>query len=239
MSLLTGLQGYWKLDESSGNAADQVNGNTLTNNNTVTYSVGVINNGANFVRASSKYLTRVNGSVVGLNTITGNLTIAGWMKASSLPALNASYGLLMDYNNGGYALYFTNDSGTYNLKSILYGNIGTHVITSAWTPSLSTWYHVALTFNTSGSNNLKFYVNGSQQGSTQTDSNTALLSADGTFALGAHGSGVNFLDGSLDEWGVWSAELTSSQISQLYNSGAGLSYPFPSVSTNSNFLSFM
>ena len=58
MSLTTNIVAYWKFDESSGNAMDSTgNGNTLTNVNTVTYSAGKINNGANFVAASSQYFS--------------------------------------------------------------------------------------------------------------------------------------------------------------------------------------
>src|SRR5205807_557155 len=54
---------YWKFDEANSTAADSTgNGNTLTNNNTVTYSGGKINNGANLVAASSQYFSITNAS---------------------------------------------------------------------------------------------------------------------------------------------------------------------------------
>jgi len=232
------IVGYWPLDESSGVAHDSTpDGNNLTNNNTVTYAAGKINNGANFVRASSQYLSEPNASEVGLK-ITGNLTVAGWVKFATLPASNNYYGLLNNYqNNGGYGFYFANLSGTYSLQSQLYGNVNQGAVqTVAWTPSVNTWYYVALTYNTSGSNNVKFYVNGVQQGTTQTDTDTALIASDGIFALGAHGSGVNFLNGSLDEWGVWNRELSPTEISQLYNGGNGLAYgAFSALSTTTTY----
>ena len=60
MALTDNLVSYWKLDESSGNAADSVGSNTLTNTNTVTYSAGKINNGADFERDSAQYFSNLN-----------------------------------------------------------------------------------------------------------------------------------------------------------------------------------
>lgn len=53
MSLSTNLISYWKLDETSGNAVDSVGSNTLTNNNSVSFSTALINNGANFGTANT------------------------------------------------------------------------------------------------------------------------------------------------------------------------------------------
>ena len=53
-SLLNGLVSYWKLDETSGNAVDNIGGNTGVNTN-VTYAAGKINNGAVF--NGTAYLT--------------------------------------------------------------------------------------------------------------------------------------------------------------------------------------
>jgi hypothetical protein len=42
-------------------------------------------------------------------------------------------------------------------------------------------------------------------------------------------------DGMIDEIGVWSRALTSGEVTQLYNSGAGLQYPFTSNNTSAFF----
>ena len=55
MALTDNLVSYWKLDESSGNAADSVGSNTLTNTGTATYAAGKINNGV-VVNGSSQRL---------------------------------------------------------------------------------------------------------------------------------------------------------------------------------------
>ena len=67
MAILDNIRAAYKLDESSGNAADSSgNGNTLTNNGTVTYVTGKINNAALFDNTTSKNLD-----------FAGNLGFAG------------------------------------------------------------------------------------------------------------------------------------------------------------------
>ena len=81
MSLLTNLISYWKLDESSGNAADSQGSETLTNNATITYSAGALNNAANLASASSQYFSRASNA----NLQTGDIdyTISCWIKLAS------------------------------------------------------------------------------------------------------------------------------------------------------------
>ena len=53
-----------------------------------------------------------------------------------------------------------------------------------WTPSLNTWYHVAVTFN---AGSVTFYVNGVQQGTTQTAAVSSLNQSDtNSFFAGAY-----------------------------------------------------
>jgi len=42
--------------------------------------------------------------------------------------------------------------------------------------------------------------------------------------IGAHATGVNNWDGTIDEFAIWERALTDLEISQLYNSGTGLNY---------------
>ena len=48
-----------------------------------------------------------------------------------------------------------------------------------------------------------------------------------TFSMGDLGtSGYYYLDGALDMVGLWSRRLIADELTSLYNSGAGLDYPF-------------
>ncbi len=49
------------------------------------------------------------------------------------------------------------------------------------------------------------------------------------------GVGGDVIDGRMDDWSMWSRALSAAEISQLYNSGIGLQYPF----TVSSFFPWM
>lgn len=235
MALGDNLVSYWKLDESSGNAADATpTGNTLTNNNVVSYASAVINNGAFMARASHQCLSITNASQTGLN-ITGDMTVAGWVNYASLPGSGMEYPFAVKIfggsaNNRQYNYTFKNNAGTLQLQAGLNptssGSGGFTILkTVDWTPSTSTWYHIAYVF-TNSAGSVDFYVNGAQQGTTQTGYGSGIFSGDSTFLLGSDDPTDENIDGAIDEVGVWSRSLSSSEINQLYNGGIGLTYPF-------------
>ena len=62
-TLTNNLTAYWKFDEFSGNASDATgNGYTLTNNNSVSFSTGKLNNAAVFASANSKNFSKSSAS---------------------------------------------------------------------------------------------------------------------------------------------------------------------------------
>lgn len=227
MALIDSLQAYWKFDESSGNAADATgNGYTLTNNNTVSYGTALINNGADYGSANTnKYFYSSGTAGVSVDTA---LSFAGWVNITTAPGSGDAYDLLtLAYtsNDVFYAIEYVNFSGTLRLRAGR-ARAGVDDPTLLYTQTLTTgtWFHIAYTID--GSRNQNLYVNGSN-----VVNNTA-VSGSGTFNLttGTYLSqasfGGRYLSGKMDEWGVWSKELTSGEVTELYNSGAGLAYPF-------------
>jgi hypothetical protein len=58
------------------------------------------------------------------------------------------------------------------------------------------------------------------------------------FSIGNFNNG-QFSSANVDEVGVWNRVLTSAEVTQLYNSGAGLQYPFGlGANKNQGFFSF-
>jgi len=90
----------------------------------------------------------------------------------------------------------------------------------ALTWSIGTWYHVVVTYN---AGSYAFYVNGVAKGSG-TGMLSSLNNSAASFYLGTWSALVNKLDAVLDEVGVWSRALSSSDVAALYNSGAGIPY---------------
>lgn len=227
-TLLRDLISYWKLDESSGNAADSVASNTLTNNNTATYSAGKINNGVDLEKDSSQSLSITDASQTGLD-ISGDFTISAWIKVESDPA-NGEYRPIAgkwdaDGNQRGYYFeYHKSGGGIYRIGCLISNN-GTDIsehYTSGIQFTTGVWYHVAMTYDVSVGVP-KFYVNGvyvgeSSSGKTSIYNNTA------PFVIGETDGA--YFDGMIDEVGIWSRVLTPFDIFKLFCFRSGWQHPF-------------
>jgi hypothetical protein len=209
MALTDNIAHYWKLDESSGNASDSVGSVTLTNTNTITYSSGKINNGANLVALSNHRF------VASSFTITAAFSISFWMYRTSAWV-------------GGYMFSSPTVSSTACIQitvrtddnKIAYSNFINEVV-SASTVAATTWTHVVVT---SDGTNSVIYINGS---SDATSSSVGHTSSAQTYNLGRRSDNdTAYYDGSLDEVGIWDRALTSGEVTSLYNSGTGSQYPF-------------
>ena len=211
MALATNLVSYWKLDESSGNAADASGGGfTLTNNNGVTYSSAVINNGAVFTRSSSQYLSNTSST---LGLVASNFSFSFWIKVVSTTLYYTIIGKDTAVSRG-YQAYNDIDGVGFTIG-------GTSLIFTA-KPTLSTsvFSHIVITQSGTSSS---IYQNGSLVG---TATGASIPSSTAVFEIGNDGSYGDYLDGRMDEVGVWSRALTSGEVTQLYNGWAGIQYPF-------------
>jgi hypothetical protein len=224
-TLLNGLQVYYKLEDltdSSGNSL------TLTNHGTVTFTAGKVNNAANFVSASSQYLTHVDATQFKMGT--GDFSYAFWIKFS---VSGTSQRSVLDYGITGSSPGFAMD--TNNIGG---GNMAFQVVVSdgrvggptgfntihAW--SNGVWHLLVVTCSRSG--NMVAYVDNVIDGSVSTSTATGSINSTNGFgfSLGANYAGGSLFDGSIDEFGLWNRVLTSTEIGHLWNGGAGTTYPF-------------
>ena len=225
MSLSTNIVYYYKLDESSGNAADQVASNTLTNTNTVTYSTGKINNGANF-NGSSNYLKSGTAYVPG----TSDFSYAGWFKTST----SGGSVIFSEANSGSRYFVQTYVDSTGHINSeigwVSAGNQGVQTTSSSTSYTDGVWHHLVVVHSNPASKaNITVYVDGSQILTTTHASlsyNISSLSIGLALGTNLFGGPTQYFNGSLDEVGVWSRALSSAEVTSLYNGGSGVSYPF-------------
>ena len=83
--------------------------------------------------------------------------------------------------------------------------------------------HFAITYDRSA-DDIKIYKDGSTVSHTKAGvAIAAIHDSSAPFELGDYNSGSEF-DGLIDECGIWSRVLTAGEITDLYNSGAGLPY---------------
>jgi hypothetical protein len=251
MALIDNLVSYWKLDEASGNAADSHGSNTLVNNNTASYSAGIINNGIDFELSSSQYLSIADASQTGLD-LSGDFTFSFWLKLEQLPSTAGSIFRFVDKQVGGTTRSYTiisNNNVSNGIEVEVFGDgttanrrIGTSPINTFGAGDVGVWRHIVCTFTLSGGTVL-IYKDAVSQTITTNNAGTvaSIYNSTNAFAIGGRSDGAagNFVDGMMDEIGVWNRVLSGAEVTELYNGGAGLAYPFSAgATTNSGFLAF-
>ena len=215
-SLLTGLISYWKLDESSGNSIDSASGgNNGTTTNIIYSATGKINTAYQF--DATAYVDYGNPS--NLSFSAGSISY--WVYPTNLigAMIHLSKGNVADDINGWWTgtlgdsiLYIElANASSFQLEAISSGAL-----------SINTWYHVVATWDGS---TVKSYINNIPV--LNTAQTVTPITNVYNFNIGKSSHAASsFFEGTLDEVGVWNRTLTSTEISTLYNSGAGKAYPF-------------
>lgn len=239
-SLATSLQSYWDLEEADGTRYDLHGSSDFTQNGTggVDQETGKVGNAATFATGDSDFLS---GSGVDISGTTDK-SVAFWIKIGTAPSSGTTYALFTDYqnvgNNRAWAMTYRNNGGTLQFYTITSDN-GTATATGTLNQTLTagTWYHVAFLYDKSAGS-IQIYVNGSSAG-TISSQKTTIYNGSDPFRIGALGDGGGtawYLDGAVDEFGVWDKLLTSSEITDLYNSGSGIAYYEPADVKNDTTL---
>jgi hypothetical protein len=223
-TLLTSLISYWKLEEASGTRADAVtaSGNDLTDNNTVTQNPGIIANAAQFTRVNTEYLSHADNASLSTGDI--DYTVAAWVYLDSKPG---NMGIIAKDSGGAnreYVLQYTNASVrfVFTVLDTAGSTIGLVTANTFGAPSTGTWYLV-VAWHDSVNNLVGISVNGGTADTAATTGVPADKTA--TFYIGADQAVSNW-DGRIDEVGFWKKVLTATERTNLYNGGAGRTYPF-------------
>lgn len=160
---------------------------------------------------SSQYVSIADASQTGLD-ITGDLTVEQWIRFETLQdcffankwGTAGNLGWVLNYIHSTTSLSFTvsSNGSTSTTKSV------------TWAPVVNYWYHVVAVYDASAGE-VDFYVNGQQQGTTQTGLPTSINNNNQPFVIGINyngGSGNNEFDGLIDEVRIWNTERTQSDI---------------------------
>ena len=198
------LEGWWSFD---GNANDATtNGNNFTNYSAslTTDRFGTSNKAYDF-NGTSQYLLLSSPSFIFGQSST--FTVSCWIERTS-----AGYGVALMHGSTASGNFI------WNIQTGSNGNLqfGTNKQQSSWYWAQSTyptnqWIHIAATYD---NGSMTLYKDGVQV-ATQTNSHTSVNQTTLPFYIGRGVSGAYF-DGKIDDIGVWSSVLTSSQIMALY-----------------------
>jgi subtilase family serine protease len=208
---------YWRLGELSGtSAADATaNANTATYGGTfVPGHAGAIagDNNAALKAGATGYATVVTPTNL---DFAGNLSLECWANFGDTSTSLQYFLEKKRADNSQTQYYFLWLSGSlYSGWNTGSGANKDHSV--AWTPTVATWYHLAATADGS---NVKFFVNGAQQGSSQAQLAAPTTSGGGLIRLAASLGATNPFTGIIDEIAVYNAALTPAQIARHYNAG--------------------
>ena len=213
---------FWKMDEASwsGTAFDVIDssgsspandGKAVPNAEVVTDTErGRVGSFSGTGVGSNTGYVKVKGTNQSGNAnlnITGDLTIAAWIKADSV---------------SGSPLIVSKDSGDAYTLGLWGGQLGfkmnaqAQTYLSGFTPDTGQWYHVAAVADFTGTNEARFYVNGVQVGTPVTLTASINVSG-GWLTIGAWFlDGSNPFQGKLDDVRIYGVALTPEQIVQIY-----------------------
>lgn len=219
MALADNIKAAYNLSDTTDATG---NGNTLTNTGSVAFSTPAkIGNAAQFTASNSKRLGVTNS--LGYDTTRGNT----WNLWVYVNAFGTKYWMDTETTTGtANTRIILYDGGADSKFHAFFG--GNEVLTPAL--STATWYMLTITMSGTGAGQCEFFLNASSLGTATMGSNGGNRNA---FCIGnAQDTLTVEANGSIDIVDKWDRTLTGAEITQLYNSGAGLEYPFSSNLAN-------
>lgn len=234
MALTDNLVAYWKLDEASGSRADSVGSATLTDNNAVSSAAGNLSAlSASFLNTSSQFLSTTNADVIAVIKGSASWTINMWINPTNVSGNGTSpCGTFDNVFSGLLPGRRCPEAGVdgLNVDNVFwqFWNDGTTRFTAEVTGTngrtiAGQWSMISCQFDSSTSK-LRSRTNATA---------SADVTVSGTFSpnaylkIGQRGDGGGtFWKGQIGHVGLWSRALSVAELDSLYNSGAGLAYPF-------------
>lgn len=224
MALTDNIVAYYKMQDGTDATGG---GNTLATSGTVNFNGGLIGNAADFgtTRMNANCLSKATSFSIDLSLA---FSISLWAYLATDFTNNTTECLCAWWSTTGTAQsqsILAQQNATVNQIGLFQNAEGTVTCRFNYTFTNSTWTHIVVTQD--ASNNVIFYINNVSSG---TGTQTTKSSLRTEFSVGNNNTTEDPLDigwaGKVDEVGIWSRALTVSEISSLYNSGAGNQYPF-------------
>jgi hypothetical protein len=221
-SLLTNLYSVYNAD---GNTNDSFGTRNGTAQGGLTYTTGKIGQAFQF-NATNAYvrIPKTDNEF----EFTGDFSISCWFNQPTGGNIFNNYYSTSTTNRYGYNLYLQGGRVRFatfkgNTGAVSASNIGQ----AGRVIAANTWYHVVVTKKVG--NVFKIYINNILQTITVIDGDlslTPVYSPLTTINIGAEQATSGFFSGKIDALTTWTKELTTTEITELYNSGNGKQYPF-------------
>ena len=217
LTLLDGLISYWKMDETGTvSRADAHASNTLSvsSGGTLSERAGILSNGPDFRGVNDNCLITTSTDFAMGDT---DFSVSFWYYADTFdgPNIVGRWRELTTLMRE----WVVRENAT--VLELVMGNLTT-VLTGP-TLSTTTWYHV-VAMHDATNDELTLVAN---DGTVYTAAHAGGITAGSPapeFAVGGTNEGSPSVDGCVDEVGAWSRLLSTVEITQLYNSGTGITY---------------
>ena len=153
-------------------------------------------------------------------------SVSTWVNANSTPG---NYGVIFSKRNSSnfeYQFVYIYNGGNPILRFTLFSNNSTSNVgfNFNYTLAISTWNHLAITYDGSGSiSGANLYVNGYLQTTTPISGTyTGMANTTSDFNIGRFANSINDFDGKFDELHVWkNRELSAGEVLEVYNTENG------------------
>lgn len=211
------LVANWNMNETSGARADNSsNAFTLTENGTVSSAAGIISNGATDW-SDANYLSRANNSLFDL---TGAWSMCFWIKGSSYTASSEIAGKDASGGTSGWRVFIASGVNVTFQSPV---NTTNYIDDASITANA--WNFYCLT--SSDGAHLTIFKNGSQSTANQAITTPSTNSDEVRIGRRVTGQTNNLAANNVvDEVSFWTRALTPTEVNTLYNSGAGLAFPW-------------
>ena len=174
----------------------------------------------NIDRTTANYLTVPHNSLLNLNVSGG--TICAWLNIIDKTQYRGGIvhkGENSSYVDEEYSLQFYGATGTALPAFVIRDSaLVEHTVYSSIELTTGKWQQVCTTYNTSV---MKIYIDGVERGSVSLSAFTPIL-GNGSLQIGAQTryTQVSGIKGYIDEVNMWKRGLNSSEIKEVYTSGA-------------------
>jgi len=215
-TLATDIENYYKMDTNANDSVSAING-TATGATLTTGNGGQISEGYDFDGVNDYISLPSTGFDT---TFSGDFSVSLWVNVDNFDPASFSESWMICFRGDRNVQMKYTAAGAFLINFFTGTN---YTITTAGGYSTGVWYNVTAT--KSGTNGTKIYVNGVEQAANASATGTPSTNTAGSSIGDYAGSLTNYqVDGTIDEIGIWSKELTAEEVKNLYNNGAGLPY---------------
>ena len=216
-SLTIGLGAYWKMEElETGPVLDSLGRSNLARSGNPVQVEGIIDNAQQFVPATGDDLHTPDAPW--LRPVTAGFTLSAWVWFDAVAAAG-----LVAKQSAGNLEYLLECDGAYFDFQVTADGLTPTAVTLLDDLDSGVWHHIVAKYDAGLNQASLIHDNAATAsvpfiGPVHVDNNALHLGKDPL-------SG-QILAGRIDEVGLWQRPLTPPEITRLYNTGAGLTYPF-------------